>query len=148
MENICGGTCENHNHKELSRKGLLAGLATILTGIGLSSLGNTAAEAATKYKVAKTSAVPVGSAKSFRVGSANVLITQPRAGVFRAFKNQCTHQRVQLGDQTLQGGTIMCFQHGATFNADNGAVAGFGPARNGLTKYTASKSGNYIYVSV
>lgn len=149
MENSCSNSCSaaNHQHKELSRKALFAGLATVLTGIGLTALGATAAEAATKYKVALASKIPVGSAKAFTVGGKSVLITQPRAGVFRAFKNQCTHAGAPLGTQPLTGGRIICYQHGASFDASSGAVTG-GPAPTNLTKYTATKSGNYIYVTI
>ncbi|MFM5952060.1 MAG: Rieske (2Fe-2S) protein [Micrococcales bacterium] len=149
MENNCIGACEskNHKHQELSRKAVLSGLAAILSGIGLTALGATTAEAATKYKVALASQIPVGSAKAFNVSGRSILITQPRAGVFRAFKNQCTHEPVALPSQRVSGGKVMCYQHGATFNADTGAVSN-GPARRSLTKYTAVKTGNYIYVTV
>ena len=149
MEKSCSGECESptHQHKELSRKALLSGLAAVLSGIGLTSLGATAAIAATKYKVTATKNVPVGSAKTFTVKGRSILITQPRAGVFRAFANKCTHQGAPLGTQKLNSGSLMCNQHGATFDANSGAVKG-GPAMRPLTKYTASRSGTYIYVSI
>ena len=147
MEKNCMGTCENHNHQELSRKALLSGMAAVLTGVGLTTLGATAAEAATKYKVTLATNIPVGRAKSFTVKGRSILITQPRAGVYRAFRNQCTHQAVPLGAQSLSSGQLMCPEHGATFDANSGAVTG-GPAARALTKYTAAKSGKYIYVSI
>lgn len=149
MENNCMGACEGHKHddRKLSRKAVLGGLASILTGIGLSALGETAAEASTKYKVALASQIPVGSAKAFNVSGRSILITQPRAGVFRAFKNQCTHQPVTFPSQRISGGKVMCYEHGATFNADTGA-RNSGPANRPLTKYTAVKTGNYLYVTV
>ena len=149
MKSNCSAVCKSstHDHNELSRKALFAGLATVLTGIGLSALGATAAEAATKYKVALASKIPIGSAKAFTVGGKSVLVTQPRAGVFRAFKNQCTHQGAPLGSQKLSNGNLVCKQHGANFNGTSGAVVG-GPAPTNLTKYTATKSGNYIYVTI
>lgn len=147
MEKNCAGTCESHNHKELSRKAVLGGLASLLAGIGLTSLGATAAEAATKYKVALAANIPVGSAKTFTVAGRPVLITQPRKGVFRAFKGQCTHQTVTLPSQPISGGNVMCYEHGAMFSADNGQVKQ-GPANRALTKYTAVKTGSYIYVTI
>lgn len=147
MERNCKGTCDNHNHKELTRKAALSGIAAVLSGIGLTALGATAAEAATKYKVALASKIPVGSAKTFTVAGRSILITQPRAGVFRAFKAQCTHQAVPLQSQPLTGGNVMCYEHGATFSADNGTVKS-GPANRALTKYTAVKTGTYIYVTI
>jgi nitrite reductase/ring-hydroxylating ferredoxin subunit len=149
MENSCSGACElpNHQHKELSRKALLSGLAAVLSGIGLTTLSTAAEAAATKYKVTSTKNVPVGSAKTFTVKGRSILITQPRAGVFRAFANTCTHQGAQLGAQKLISGRLMCKQHGANFDASTGAVLG-GPAPTALTKYTASRSGTYIYVTI
>jgi nitrite reductase/ring-hydroxylating ferredoxin subunit len=146
MEKNCMGNCD-HNHQELSRKALLGSVAAVLTGIGLSTLGATAAEAATKYKVTLAKNIPVGSAKSFSVKGRPVLITQPRKGVYRAFKGQCTHQAVNLQTQAIQGGNVMCYEHGATFSADNGTVQS-GPANRSLTKYKAVKTGNYIYVTI
>jgi nitrite reductase/ring-hydroxylating ferredoxin subunit len=149
MEKTCSGECEqpNHQHKELSRKALLSGLAVLLSGIGLTNLSATAEAAAKKYKVTATKNVPVGSAKTFTVKSSSILITQPRAGVFRAFTNTCTHQGAQLGSQKITSGRVMCKQHGATFDASTGAVLG-GPAPKALTRYTASSSGSYIYVTI
>lgn len=149
MENNCSNSCSSatHQHKELSRKALLTGIAAVFSGIGLTALGATAAEAATKYKVTAAKNIPVGSAKVFTVKGKSILITQPKAGVFRAFKNQCTHQGAAIGAQTLSSQNLMCFQHGASFNANSGSVTG-GPATRALTKYTAAKSGNYIYVTI
>ena len=149
MEKNCSGACEspNHQHKDLSRKALLSGVAAVLSGIGLTTLSTTAAVAAKRYKVTLASKVPVGSAKTFTVAGRSILITQPRSGVFRAFKNTCTHQGAPLGTQKLNSGSLMCNQHGATFDANSGAVKG-GPAMRPLTKYTASRSGTYIYVSI
>ena len=147
MDNNCSGACQHQNQKELSRKAVLGGLASILTGMGLATLGASAAQAATKSKVTLASNVPVGSAKVFTVGGRSVLITQPRAGVFRAFKNLCSHQSAQLQNQKISGGNVRCSLHGATFSADNGAKKG-GPARTGLSKYTATKTGNHIYVTI
>ena len=149
MKEICSGNCNaaSHQHKELSRKALLSGLAAVLTGVGLTSLGAEAAEAATKYKVTLAKNIPVGSAKTFTVKGHSILITQPRAGVFRAFKNACTHQGAPLGSQKINSGRLMCNQHGATFDANSGSVQG-GPATRALTKYTATKTGTYVYVTI
>lgn len=149
MNEICQGACNSasHKHRELSRKTLLSGLAVVLASFRLTSLGDSAAEAATKYKVTLAKNIPVGSAKTFTVKGRSILITQPRSGVFRAFKNACTHQGAPLGSQKLRSGAIMCNQHGATFDGNSGAVKG-GPATRALTKYTATKTGSYVYVSI
>lgn len=149
MEQNCSGACDSHSHKEreLSRRALLGGFATLLAGVGLTGLGASAAEAATKYKVTAAKNVPVDSAKVFTVKGKSILITQPKAGVFRAFANRCTHQGAALGPQALNNQNLMCRQHGASFNASNGAVVG-GPATRALTRYTVTTINKNLYVSI
>ena len=151
MENTCAGACESHDHKpqELSRKALLSGMAAVLSGIGLTTFAAEAEAAAKSYKVAKTSAIPVKSAKVFTVNGVSILITQPRTGVFRAFRNRCTHEPKRIGAQKISSGTVTCFEHGQQFNADTGAATGFANQTNvPLTKYTAKVKSGYIYVTV
>jgi len=151
MENYCAGECQqpNHVHKELSRKALLGGFAALLTGVGLTNMGATAAEAATSYKVAKTTAIPLKSAKTFTVNGVSILLTQPKTGVFRAFKNQCSHQPRRLTAQTIAGGAVTCFEHGQQYNADTGATTGSANQTNrALTKYSVKVKSGYVYVTI
>ena len=144
------GACEGHNHKsqELSRKAVLSGIATILTGIGLTTLGSTAAEAATSYNTkVKPSAIAVGGAKTVTVGGKSVLITRPNSTTYRAFKRTCTHKTVSLSS-TLVAGSIMCPKHQQTFDTNTGAPTGFGPATRSLTKYTVTTKSGYLYVNI
>ena len=150
MENNCLGACETHehNHKELSRKAILGGLAAVLTGIGLSTLGDTAAQAATAYKTSlKSTSIPVGSANTVTVKGISMLITRPNSTTYRAFKRVCTHETVAL-NTSLNGGQIFCSKHRQTFDPNTGSPTGFGPARRALTKYSATVKSGYIYVTV
>jgi nitrite reductase/ring-hydroxylating ferredoxin subunit len=151
MENNCVGACESetHNHKQLSRKALLGGFAALLTGVGLANFGNAAAEAATSYKVAKTSAIAQKSAKVFTVNGVSILITQPKSGVFRAFRNKCTHEPKRLPSQKISGGAITCYEHGQQYNADTGATTGSANQTNrALTKYSTKVKSGYVYVTI
>ena len=151
MENTCVGACEaeTHNHQQLSRKALLGGFAALLTGVGLSNFGSAAAEAATSYKVAKTSAIGLKSAKVFTVKGVSILITQPKTGVFRAFKNICSHQPKRLPAQKISGGAITCYEHGQQYNADTGATTGSANQTNrALTKYATKVKSGYVYVTI
>lgn len=149
MENKCMGACESQEHKqELSRKAVLGGLAAILTGVGLSTLGTSAAEAATSYKTPlKATAIPVGSAKTVIIRNIPILITRPNSSTYRAFRAVCTHEAVRL-NSTLNSGKIFCNEHGQQFDPNTGKPTGFGPARRALTKYSASVKSGYIYVSI
>lgn len=150
MENNCMGACESHNHnKDLSRKALLGGLAAILTGIGLTTLGDTAAEAATSYKTSlKSTSIPVGSAKTVTVAGKSILITRPTSTTYRAFKRQCTHKPKALRT-TLRSGFIYCPEHGQDFDPNTGAPTGFANETNkSLTRYSTKIKSGYIYVTI
>ena len=144
------GACESHehNHKELSRKAILSGLAAVLTGIGLSTLGETTAQAASSYNTSiKATAIAVGSAKTVSVKGISILITRPNSTTYRAFKRVCSHETVAL-NTTLNAGKIFCSKHRQTFDPNTGSPTGFGPARRALTKYSATVKSGYIYVTV
>jgi nitrite reductase/ring-hydroxylating ferredoxin subunit len=150
MENNCMGACESHEHKsgDLSRKAVLGGLAAILTGIGLTSLGDTAAEAATSYKTSvRATTITVGSAKTVTVAGKSILITRPTSTTYRAFRRVCSHEPVTL-NSTLRSGKIFCAEHAQSFDPNTGSPTGRGPARRALTKYTASVKNGYVYISI
>lgn len=77
--------------------------------------------------LAKTSDIPEGGGKVF--GDQGVVVTQPRAGEFRAFSSKCTHQGCAVSAVT--NGAITCPCHGSAFDAATGAVTA-GPATRPL----------------
>ena len=152
-ENLCGTTvCEEHTPKTpenslLSRRGLLGAFAGIAATIGLSTLGSSAMAASKTYTACKTTDIKVGGAKLATLPGTSIqlVITQPKKGVFKAFSPFCTHQRVMLSG--IQGSNLVCQQHGATFNTTSGAATG-GPARTGLKSYATVVSGTSVKVTV
>jgi nitrite reductase/ring-hydroxylating ferredoxin subunit len=74
-----------------------------------------------------------------------VLITQPKKDEFRAFNPACTHNGFQV--DKIQGKNISCPVHGALFDTTTGAVQR-GPARSPLQKYTLTKEGTSLYVTL
>jgi nitrite reductase/ring-hydroxylating ferredoxin subunit len=90
----------------------------------------------------KTSDIPVGGGKIF--DSAKIVVTQPKAGEFKAFTAVCTHQGFLVGN--VQGGTINCLHHGSMFNMTTGAVVG-GPAPSPLAAKTVTVSGDTLTVT-
>ena len=86
--------------------------------------------------LATTADIPVGSGKI--VG--DVVLTQPRAGVFDGFVARCTHAGCVLTEVT--GATIVCPCHGSKFDLD-GSVAR-GPATQPLVRAPISVNGGSI----
>lgn len=86
------------------------------------------------------SEVPVGGGKVFQ--TANVVVTQPTKGDYKAFSATCTHMGCQLS--SVSGGAIHCPCHGSSFSIKDGSVVG-GPAPKPLPKENVSvKNGDII----
>jgi nitrite reductase/ring-hydroxylating ferredoxin subunit len=132
----------------LSRRNFFAGIALAASTIGLSTLATSAQAASKKYKVCATNDIKVGGGSIFKIASAGglqVLITQPKAGVFRAFNPACTHEGYRIG--SISGTNIICKKHGATFDTSTGRATR-GPAGIPLQKYTLTVDKKTIFVTL
>ncbi|MER5888462.1 Rieske (2Fe-2S) protein [Streptomyces sp. NPDC001941] len=125
-----------------------AGLAAALTACGDGAEpGQSAAEKPAtggtgggqdKGKVlARTADIPEGGGKV--VGG--VVVTQPRAGEYKAFSATCTHQGCTVKD--VAGGTINCPCHGSKFDPADGSVKA-GPASTPLPAAPITVEGGSI----
>ncbi|MFF7202977.1 MULTISPECIES: Rieske (2Fe-2S) protein [unclassified Streptomyces] len=126
-----------------------AGLAVALTACGGSDDGGgsvseqpgdggTGSTGGTGGKVIATTAdIPEGGGKV--VG--DVVITQPRAGEFKAFSSKCTHQGCAVKD--VADGVITCPCHQSKFDATDGSVKA-GPATTPLPPADITVDGNSI----
>lgn len=128
-----------------SRRAALAGLGAILAGVGLLGPSEAALAAAKTYTIGKITDIKVGSAKSYLVAGVSVLVTQPKKGVFKAFKGVCTHQGGSLS--SVSGKNIVCPLHGASFDSTSGKPTG-GPASTGLKGYKVTVSGTSLKVTL
>jgi Rieske Fe-S protein len=103
--------------------------------------GNGGNNAGGNSSLPKTTDVPVGG--GVVVAAADVVITQPSAGQFKAFSATCTHQGCTLAD--VSGGTINCGCHFSKFSATDGSVKN-GPATQPLPEKKITVSGTSISV--
>ncbi|MFE6668828.1 Rieske (2Fe-2S) protein [Streptomyces sp. NPDC057697] len=87
----------------------------------------------------RTADIPEGGGKVF--ADQGVVVTQPKAGEFKAFSSKCTHQGCTVA--SVADGTIDCPCHGSRFDAATGAVA-HGPATRPLPTRKISVSGGSI----
>jgi nitrite reductase/ring-hydroxylating ferredoxin subunit len=141
----------------LGRRGVLRGACLVCVGVagagvlaacgggsndgGSDAAGGSSSGGAGSGTI-KTSDIPVGGGKIF--DSAKIVVTQPKAGEFKAFTAVCTHQGFLVGN--VQGGTINCLHHGSMFNMTTGAVVG-GPAPSPLAAKTVTVSGDTLTVT-
>ena len=73
-----------------------------------------------------------------------VVVTQPTAGVFKAFDATCTHAGCIVG--SISGGKITCPCHGSQYRVADGSVAR-GPTEAPLPMKTVTVKGGIIAVS-
>jgi Rieske Fe-S protein len=90
-------------------------------------------------ELAKTSDIPEGGGKIFE--DKNVVITQPKAGEFKAFSSTCTHRGCAV--KTVADGVINCPCHQSNFSITDGSVKS-GPAKTSLPEVQITVSGDSI----
>jgi nitrite reductase/ring-hydroxylating ferredoxin subunit len=103
-----------------------------------------AENAVVAVEVCKTTDIPVGSGKKFDVSGTPILITHPSQDVFRGFSAVCTHAGWVM--TSVSNSEIVCDNHGAVYNADDGSVLK-GPAQRALGKITVKVQGDAVLVS-
>jgi Rieske Fe-S protein len=82
--------------------------------------------------------IPVGGGKIFP--DAQAVITQPKAGEFKAFSSICTHQNCPVASVT---DTINCDCHGSKYSITDGSVKQ-GPATRPLPPKEIKVQGDHI----
>jgi Rieske Fe-S protein len=86
-----------------------------------------------------TAEVPEGG--GVILSDAEVVVTQPTAGDFKAFSAICTHQGCTVGD--VAGGVIICPCHGSQFSVEDGSVTA-GPAPSPLPEVAITVDGKNV----
>ncbi|MEJ8655869.1 Rieske (2Fe-2S) protein [Streptomyces sp. MS1.AVA.4] len=114
----CGGSDSSGSVAETPADGGTTGGTT--GGSTGGSTGGTTGGAGGKV-LGSTADIPEGGGKVF----GDVVVTQPKAGEFKAFSSRCTHQGCAVKD--VSDGMINCACHNSMFDATDGSVKG-GPA--------------------
>ncbi len=138
---------------DTSRRAVLAGAAGLSATAVLTACGGTggtggsgpaagagdSAGGGSGGTLGTTAEIPVGGGKVF--ADQKVVVTQPKAGEFKAFSAICTHQGCTVG--SVANGKINCPCHNSNFSATDGSVVN-GPARSGLASRTITVDGDSI----
>jgi nitrite reductase/ring-hydroxylating ferredoxin subunit len=100
------------------------------------------ARAAKGRLVGPASKIPVGGGAIF--DKAQVVVTQPTAGVYKAFDAMCTHEKCILAE--VADGTINCACHGGKFSITDGSAVQIPPI-DPLPPKTVTVAGGKVYVA-
>ncbi|WP_375430877.1 Rieske (2Fe-2S) protein [uncultured Friedmanniella sp.] len=128
------------SRRQLIRAGLSAAALGGLAACGSDGTSSSAPPATGTPVSSPTSAIPVGGGTIF--ADAKTVVTQPKAGEFKAFSSICTHASCPVADVTT---TINCNCHGSAFSLTDGAVVA-GPAPSALPAKTVTVSGDTLSV--
>ncbi|CAM5460508.1 Cytochrome bc1 complex Rieske iron-sulfur subunit OS=Streptomyces alboniger OX=132473 GN=CP975_04825 PE=4 SV=1 [Streptomyces alboniger] len=130
-----------------------AGLAVALTACGSdddasgssteqgadTGSGGTGAGTGAGAALAKTSDIPEGGGKVF--SDEKVVVSQPKAGDYKAFSTICTHRDCPMTD--LKEDVLSCSCHGSQFSVTDGSVKK-GPATEPLAAKQITVDGDSI----
>ncbi len=97
-------------------------------------------------KVAETNEVPPGTAKAVDV-EGRVVALFNIDGTYYAIDDTCTHRGGPLSEGQVEGTTVTCPWHGATYDVTTGNVLG-PPAPEGVVSYKVQVDGNDIKVEL
>ncbi len=131
-----------------SRRKVLSGAAAVgvavpvLAACGSSGGSDVTGTSPSSGGAIKTSEIPVGGGTIFP--DQQVVVTQPTAGVFKAFSSTCTHQGCQVTQ--VANRTIDCPCHFSKYSIVDGSVVS-GPAPRPLPEKTVTPSGTTLTVS-
>ena len=132
------------------RRAVLSAAGVVAAGAALTGCSNAqrASDAASYNRrvqhtptgpIASTADIPVGG--GVIVGSAEVVVTQPSEGEFKAFSSICPHQGCPVSQ--INDGVIICTCHNSHFDIATGDVVS-GPARKGLAPRTVTVDGEDV----
>lgn len=112
-----------------------------LAGCGAGDTAPTVPPGIKGQVIARTSEVPVGSGKV--IDKWKIMITQPSAGVFKAFTARCPHRGCTVG--RFHEDTVECPCHGSTFSIATGERVR-GPDNGPLTEFPVRVDGDGIVI--
>lgn len=104
-----------------------------------------------EYQVCTTADVDPGAVAGFELATDSrripLAVIHSNAGRWYAIADRCPHGRVKLSDGFVEGESIECARHGATFDLASGAVQS-PPASSPVKTYPVRIDGESVMVTV
>ena len=127
-------------------------LGVAAAGVGVTAAACSSSNSTAQGSTAQTAAATGGGSSTVASSkvpvdggyidtTANIVVTQPSAGEYKAFTAICTHQGCTVS--SVKDNVIQCPCHGSQFSAKDGSVVA-GPATSPLASKTVSVAGSTI----
>ncbi|MFB7937578.1 Rieske (2Fe-2S) protein [Streptomyces sp. NPDC127049] len=116
-----------------------AALAACGGSDGEGGTGSGGSDGSPQGPLAKTGDIPVGGGKV--LADRGIVITQPKAGEYKAFSSKCTHSGCAVSE--VKDGVIICPCHQSRFDVNDGSVKS-GPAPSPLPPEPIEVKGDSI----
>ncbi len=100
-----------------------------------------------RFKVAKTSDIPLGQLHKVSVEQKEIVVVNID-GNFFAMDDTCTHAGASLSNGKLDGSIVTCDWHGAQFDCKTGKLEKFPAKINDLKSYQVIIESDDVFVEV
>lgn len=134
----CGSDSDTVKSQAADAASKVSGAASEAAGSASSAVSSAVADGSV---VAKAK-VPVGSGYVDTIKQ--VVVSQPKAGEFKAFSSICTHEGCPM--TRIDGSAIVCACHGSAFSLADGSVTN-GPADQPLPAKSVTAEGDNLKIS-
>ena len=99
-----------------------------------------------EYDAAAVEDVPEGEAREYVVGGREIVLCNV-AGEIYALQGMCTHEELPLDGGEVEGTTLTCNWHGATFDICTGRATGL-PATEPLQTFDTRVGDGRVFVTM
>ena len=99
-----------------------------------------------EYEAAPLSEVPEGEAREFNIGGREIVLCNVEGEIY-ALQGICTHEELPLDGGEVDGTTLVCNWHGATYDVCTGRATGL-PATEPLQTYETRVDGDRVFVTI
>ena len=99
-----------------------------------------------EYEVAPIGDIPEAEAREYTIGGREIVLCNVEGEIY-ALQGMCSHEELPLDGGEVDGNTLVCNWHGATYDVCTGRATGL-PATEPLQTYETRVDDGRVFVTV